>query len=182
MQGKRRLIGDRAFYAMVLAVAVPIMVQHGITSFVNLLDNVMVGRVGTEEMSGVAIANQLIRAGTPVICMTMIDLLARIRETYDREDATEAQVMRLYADVPLLIIDDLGSEHITDYTRSQLFQILNERSLRKKPFLLSTNHDLQELREEYFDRIFSRLVDNSYICHLTGQDIRLKKKIENDHK
>ena len=45
---------------MVLAVAVPIMVQHGITSFVNLLDNVMVGRVGTEEMSGVAIANQLI--------------------------------------------------------------------------------------------------------------------------
>ena len=36
------------------------MVQHGITSFVNLLDNVMVGRVGTEEMSGVAIANQLI--------------------------------------------------------------------------------------------------------------------------
>ena len=60
MQGKRRLIGDRAFYAMVLAVAVPIMVQHGVTSFVNLLDNVMVGRVGTEEMSGVAIANQLI--------------------------------------------------------------------------------------------------------------------------
>ena len=60
MQKKRRLIGDRAFYAMVLAVAVPIMVQHGITSFVNLLDNVMVGRVGTEEMSGVAIANQLI--------------------------------------------------------------------------------------------------------------------------
>jgi putative MATE family efflux protein len=60
MQAKRRLIGDRAFYAMILAVAVPIMVQHGITSFVNLLDNVMVGRVGTEEMSGVAIANQLI--------------------------------------------------------------------------------------------------------------------------
>lgn len=60
MQKKRRLIGDRAFYAMVLSVAVPIMVQHGITSFVNLLDNVMVGRVGTEEMSGVAIANQLI--------------------------------------------------------------------------------------------------------------------------
>ncbi len=60
MQARRRLIGDRAFYTMVLAVALPIMVQHGITSFVNLLDNVMVGRVGTEEMSGVAIANQLI--------------------------------------------------------------------------------------------------------------------------
>ena len=60
MDRKRRLIGNRAFYAMVLAVSVPIMVQHGITSFVNLLDNVMVGRVGTEQMSGVAISNQLI--------------------------------------------------------------------------------------------------------------------------
>ena len=60
MEKQRRFIGNRAFYAMVLAVAVPIMVQNGITSFVNLLDNIMVGRVGTEQMSGVAIANQLI--------------------------------------------------------------------------------------------------------------------------
>ena len=45
---------------MVLSVTIPIVVQNGITNFVNLLDNVMVGRVGTEEMSGVAIANQLI--------------------------------------------------------------------------------------------------------------------------
>ena len=56
----RRLIGDRAFYKMVLLVAVPIMVQNGITNFVSLLDNIMVGRVGTEQMSGVAIVNQLI--------------------------------------------------------------------------------------------------------------------------
>ena len=45
---------------MVLAVAVPIMIQNGITNFVSLLDNVMVGAVGTEQMSGVAIVNQLI--------------------------------------------------------------------------------------------------------------------------
>ena len=45
---------------MVLMVAVPIMIQNGITNFVNLLDNIMIGRVGTEQMSGVAIVNQLI--------------------------------------------------------------------------------------------------------------------------
>ncbi len=56
---KRKFIGDRAFYKMVLAVAVPIMVQNGITNFVGLLDNIMVGQVGTEQMSGVAIVNQL---------------------------------------------------------------------------------------------------------------------------
>lgn len=55
----QKLIGDKAFYKMVLLVAVPIMIQNGITNFVGLLDNIMVGRVGTEQMSGVAIVNQL---------------------------------------------------------------------------------------------------------------------------
>ena len=45
---------------MVLMVAVPIMIQNGLTNFVSLLDNIMVGQIGTEQMSGVAIVNQLI--------------------------------------------------------------------------------------------------------------------------
>ncbi len=56
----RGLIGSRAFYVMVLGVVLPIIVQNAISNFVNLLDNLMVGRIGTEQMSGVAIANQLI--------------------------------------------------------------------------------------------------------------------------
>ena len=48
----RKLIGDKAFYKMVLLVAVPIMVQNGITNFVSLLDNIMVGRVGTRANVG----------------------------------------------------------------------------------------------------------------------------------
>lgn len=58
-KGIRKLIGDRAFYKMVLAVAIPIMIQQGITNFVGLLDNIMVGQVGTEQMSGVSITNQI---------------------------------------------------------------------------------------------------------------------------
>lgn len=54
------LVGTRDFYKKVLMVAVPIMIQNGITNFVSLLDNIMVGQVGTEQMSGVAIANQLV--------------------------------------------------------------------------------------------------------------------------
>ena len=57
---KEKLIGDRAFYKMVLMIALPIMLQNGITNFVGLLDNVIVGQLGTEQMSGVAIVNQLI--------------------------------------------------------------------------------------------------------------------------
>ena len=56
----KKFIGDKKFYRTVLLIAVPIMIQNGITNFVSLLDNIMVGQVGTNQMSGVAIANQLI--------------------------------------------------------------------------------------------------------------------------
>ncbi len=55
-----KFIGDRAFYKKVMAITVPILIQNVITNFVSLLDNLMVGRLGTEPMSGVAIVNQLL--------------------------------------------------------------------------------------------------------------------------
>ncbi len=57
---QHKFIGDKNFYKMVLAIAVPIMIQNGITNFVSLLDNIMIGQIGTEQMSGVAIVNQLL--------------------------------------------------------------------------------------------------------------------------
>lgn len=56
----KKYVGDRAFYKSAIAIAVPIMIQNGITNLVNLLDNVMVGTLGTEAMSGVSIVNQFI--------------------------------------------------------------------------------------------------------------------------
>lgn len=57
---KKRYIGDKAFYRMTLGIAVPIMIQNGISNFVSMLDNIMVGNVSAEQMSGVSIVNQLI--------------------------------------------------------------------------------------------------------------------------
>ena len=54
---KHTLIGDRAFYKRVVAVLVPIIIQNTVTNVVSLLDNVMVGSVGTIQMSAVAIVN-----------------------------------------------------------------------------------------------------------------------------
>ena len=55
-----KYIGDRSFYRRVFQVAIPIIIQNGITNFVSLLDNIMVGQVGTLPMSGVSIVNQII--------------------------------------------------------------------------------------------------------------------------
>ncbi len=56
---RKKFIGDRRFYKTLLVVAIPMVIQNGITNFVNLLDNLMVGQLGTEMMSGVSIVNQL---------------------------------------------------------------------------------------------------------------------------
>jgi len=60
MKLKKKFIGDRDFYRKVLLIAVPMILQNLITSFVSFLDNIMVGQIGTEQMSGVAIVNQLL--------------------------------------------------------------------------------------------------------------------------
>lgn len=59
-KGIKKYIGDKKFYKMLLLLVIPLIVQQGITNFVSLLDNLMVGSLGTEQMSGVAIVNQLI--------------------------------------------------------------------------------------------------------------------------
>jgi putative MATE family efflux protein len=55
-----KYVGTKAFYKAVLAIVIPVVIQNGVSQFVSVLDNLMVGQIGTEQMSGVAIANQLI--------------------------------------------------------------------------------------------------------------------------
>ncbi len=55
----KKYVGDRAFYRALGVIVIPMMLQNALSTFVNLLDNIMVGSVGTEQMSGVSIVNQL---------------------------------------------------------------------------------------------------------------------------
>lgn len=93
-----------------------------------------------------AISNQLIKGGIPVICMTMIDLLARIKQTFDRSDnATEAEVMKIYEEVPLLVIDDIGSEQPSEWGSTKMFAIVNARYEAYMPTIVTTNYAGDEL-------------------------------------
>lgn len=60
MNIKDKLVGNRQFYKNLIVIFIPIVIQNAVTSFVGLLDNIMVGQTGTIPMSGVSIANQLI--------------------------------------------------------------------------------------------------------------------------
>ncbi len=137
------------------------------------------GTVGTGKsfLSG-CIAKELIDKGYSVIYFSssgLFDMLARYSFDYKEKEALQDFCEDIYG-CDLLIIDDLGTEITNTFVASQLFSCLNERGLRKKAIIISTNLSLEELRDRYSDRIFSRITSSFSLCKLTGQDIRICKK------
>lgn len=137
------------------------------------------GTVGTGKsfLSG-CIARELLQSGHSVIYFSsagLFDTLAR----YSFDAKAKESLYNFYKDLyncDLVIIDDLGTEVTNSFVTSQLFGCLNERYLRRKATIISTNLSLEELRDRYSDRIFSRITSNFTICKLSGPDIRIYKK------
>ena len=82
----------------------------------------------------------------------------------------------------LLIIDDLGTEAITERVKADLFSCLNNRDLLRKATLISTNLTLDELNRRYSERIFSRISSHFTFCKFEGRDIRMLKKFQEKRK
>ncbi len=137
------------------------------------------GTVGTGKsfLSG-CIAKTLIENGHSVIYFSAAGLFEALsRNSFDYKSKEDLQGM--YEDLygcDLLIIDDLGTELTTNFVASQLFSCLNERHMARKSTIISTNLSLEELRNRYSERIFSRITSNYQVCKLTGPDIRMQKK------
>lgn len=97
-----------------------------------------------------AIANQLIENETACICMTMIDLLDKIRDTFQANQSSElneTEILSKYETVPLLIIDDIGSEKPTEWAISKMFAIINARYESYMPTVITTNYSSIELEK-----------------------------------
>lgn len=138
------------------------------------------GTVGTgKSFLSSCIAKELIEQGKLVIYFSASQLFETLsRSTFDKESKEAAS--GIYEDIyecDLLIIDDLGTELTNAFVSSQLFSCLNNRHLRKKSTIITTNLSLEELRDRYSDRIFSRITSNYGMCKLTGRDIRITKKL-----
>jgi DNA replication protein DnaC len=93
----------------------------------------------------------------------------------DDPDATRAHVRRVLT-CDLLIIDDLGTEMVTSFTVSALYEIINTRLITGKKTIISTNLSKEELQQRYSPQIASRLLGEFRFIRFAGEDIRLKKK------
>ena len=123
------------------------------------------------------IAKELIDRSHSVIYLSSFELFDTLAKSKFGKDETANQMNEHIFDCDLLIIDDLGTELANSFTVSQLFLCLNERLLRRKSTIISTNLSLESLVDIYSERTFSRITSNYTMLKLTGDDIRIKKKL-----
>lgn len=126
------------------------------------------------------IAKELMDASHSVIyfsASSLFDYFAKNTFGARRDEDSDA-FSHIY-DCDLLIIDDLGTELANSFTVSQLFVCLNERILRRKSTVISTNLSLEDIKSIYSERIFSRISSAYSMLRLTGDDIRIQKKLLN---
>lgn len=130
------------------------------------------------------IAKALLDKQYSVIYLTsfqLFDILEKHRFHKRQEELEEAPHLEIefsyLFDCDLLIIDDLGTEMNNSFISSQLFLCINERLLKKKSTIISTNLSLSDLTAAYSERVVSRLIEHYHICNIYGEDIRLLKAL-----
>lgn len=134
------------------------------------------GNVGTgKTFLSICIAHELIEKGYSVLYFSAVSLFEKL-SSYAFSLDKKQQLRELQEDLytcDLLIIDDLGSELVNSYVNSALFSCLNERSLRRKSTIISTNKDMQEFKQTYSERICSRIFGQYQLYKFSGPDIRI---------
>ena len=122
------------------------------------------------------IAKELIDNSYSVIYVSSIRLFEILASsTFKKDNASDyVDLAENILDCDLLIIDDLGTELINSFTASSLFNCINERHLRRKSVIISTNLSLAELRANYSERVFSRIMSNYTLLKIYGDDLRVR--------
>ena len=123
------------------------------------------------------IARELIETCHSVVYFSAIDLFDLFsRNTFSYNEEESEELDRFITESDLLIIDDLGTEHVTQFTVSKLFYCINERLNAGKSTLISTNLNPGALRDLYTERVASRIFSSFEPVAFSGRDIRIMKK------
>lgn len=123
------------------------------------------------------ISNELIKKNYSVIYFTAFSLFEIFQKKVFEHDSKAKEEFKNVYDCDLLIIDDLGTEVINAFTSSQLFNCINERLLRHKSTIISSNLLLSQIEEKYSERTSSRITGNYSLVKLNGDDIRILKSM-----
>lgn len=124
-----------------------------------------------------AIANVVIKKGSSVIYTSAPQILSKLeREHFNYRYDDQEDTFNSLLNCDLLILDDLGTEFVSDFTRSCVYNLFNSRILANKPMIISTNLQLDELVTTYSQRFVSRLIGACDRLDFIGEDIRTAQK------
>ncbi|URZ14323.1 ATP-binding protein [Clostridium felsineum] len=149
-----------------------------IKNFKDLNENLLFyGNSGTgKTFLSHCIAKDLLNKGYLVIYKTSSDLAHDLKQLQFEPNPT---LEDLLLNCDLLIIDDLGTEQISAFSKTCLFNLLNKKLLLQKKMLISSNYNLEELTRLYSERITSRLFGEFTLCKFYGDDIRINRNLKN---
>lgn len=120
-------------------------------------------------------ARELIQQGLEVWFKNVSDLLFEVKSTFDKDSKmlNDYDLICSWAEKPTLILDDLGSEKISEYVRQSLYVLINKRYLNDLPTIITSNLTLKELGTRLDDRISSRLSEMCEVFDLGNKDLRV---------
>ena len=139
---------------------------------------IMMGNTGLGKTHlSSAVGGVIAKKGNDVYYTGAVDMLADFEKDHFGYDRSGDQVSETekYFSCDLLIIDDLGTELINQFTTSSLYNLLNSRLVKGKATIINTNFSRDELRKKYQDRITSRIFGEYTVLPFLGTDIREKK-------
>lgn len=148
-----------------------------LTNFKNINTNLLFyGNSGTgKTFLSWCIAKELLDKGFLVIYKTSDDLLRALKDIKFNND-TDLENLLINCD--LLIIDDLGSEQITDFSSTELFTLINKKILKNKKMIISTNLNLPLISKRYSERISSRIIGEFKLFKFFAEDIRIQLNLK----
>lgn len=139
----------------------------------------LVGQTGTGKTYLItACANLALAGGKSVLFTTAYNLANSFLQAHISQLETRQAILDSITEVDVLVIDDLGTEKsYKTVTGDYLFAVINERIAQNKQTFISTNLSLQQIRDKYDERLFSRLVDQKItkVIKLVGADKRVDK-------
>ncbi|MCE9656612.1 ATP-binding protein [Clostridium celatum] len=121
------------------------------------------------------IAKELLDRGHLVVYKTADELLRALKDVKFNNDT---DLENLLVNCDLLIIDDLGSEQITDFSSSELFTLINKKILKNKKMIISTNLSLPLISKRYSERISSRIIGEFKLFKFIAEDIRIQLNLK----
>lgn len=104
-----------------------------------------------------------------------VELFLRLKNSFDKDGDNEHDIITEYSNKRLLVVDDLGAEKISDWSRQVFYTLIDRRFRTVLPTIITTNLDLEKISSLFDDRLASRIVGSGVVITLKGKDWRLNK-------